>query len=201
MPTYALPDLPYDYGALEPHISGQIMQLHHDRHHNTYVNGANAALERLGEARANGDFSQVNLFEQELAFNLAGHVNHSVFWQNMSPEGGDKPDGELAAALDEHFGSWERFQNHFTAVATGVKASGWAMLGWDPRGRQLVIQRLYDHQGNHATGVVPLLMLDMWEHAYYLQYFNAKADYVNAWWNVVNWADVTARFQAARQGQ
>lgn len=195
---YTLPDLPYDYAALEPHISGEIMQLHHDRHHRGYVTGANTALERLAEAREAQDFARVNLFEQELAFNLAGHVNHSVFWPNMSPHGGDKPDGELAAAIDEHFGSFGKFQAQFTAVATSVKASGWAMLSWDPLGGRLVIQRLYDHQGNHATGSHPLLMLDMWEHAYYLQYYNAKADYVAAWWNVVNWADVAKRFEVAR---
>lgn len=195
---YLLPDLPYDYAALEPHISATIMQLHHDRHHQAYVTGANTALERLAEARDSGDFAQVNLYEQELAFNLAGHVNHSLFWPNMSPDGGGKPDGELAAAIDEYFGSFDAFRAHFTAVATSVKASGWAMLSWDPLGGRLVIQRIYDHQGNLAAGSYPLLMLDMWEHAYYLQYYNAKADYVAAWWNVVNWADVARRFSDAR---
>lgn len=195
---YTLPDLPYDYGALEPHISGRIMELHHDRHHNAYVKGANAALEQLAEARDKRDFGHVNLYEQELAFNLAGHVNHSVFWPNMSPDGGDKPDGELATAIDEHFGSFDGFRAHFTAVATSVKASGWAALVWDTLGGRLVIERLYDHQGNLAPGGYPLLMLDMWEHAYYLQYLNAKADYVEAWWNVVNWADVQSRFESAR---
>ena len=198
MATYALPDLPYDYAALEPHISGQIMELHHDKHHQAYVTGANGALEQLAEARAADQLGTVNLLEKNLAFNLAGHVNHTVFWPNMSPDGGDKPDGELAAAIDEQFGSFDAFRAHFTAAALGIQGSGWAILAWDSLGQQLIIEQLYDHQGNLAAGSVPLLMLDMWEHAFYLQYRNVKADYVKAWWNVANWADVTRRFTAAR---
>ena len=198
MARYALPGLPYDYAALEPHISGQIMELHHDKHHQAYVTGANSALEQLAEARAADQLGTVNLLEKNLAFNLAGHVNHSVFWPNMSPDGGDKPDGELAAALDEQFGSFDAFRAHFTAAALGIQGSGWAILAWDSLGQQLIIEQLYDHQGNLAAGSVPLLMLDMWEHAFYLQYRNVKADYVTAWWNVANWADVTRRFTTAR---
>ena len=198
MAKYALLDLPYDYAALEPHISGQIMELHHDKHHQAYVTGANSALDQLAEARAADQLGTVNLLEKNLAFNLAGHVNHSVFWPNMSPDGGDKPDGELAAAIDEQFGSFDAFRAHFTAVALGIQGSGWAILAWDSLGQQLIIEQLYDHQGNLAAGSVPLLMLDMWEHAFYLQYRNVKADYVTAWWNVANWADVTRRFTTAR---
>ena len=198
MAKYALPDLPYDYAALEPHISGQIMELHHDKHHQTYVTGANSALDQLAEARATDQLSTVNLLEKNLAFNLAGHVNHSVFWPNMSPDGGDKPDGELAAAVDEQFGSFDAFRAHFTAAALGIQGSGWAILAWDSLGQQLIIEQLYDHQGNLAAGSVPLLMLDMWEHAFYLQYRNVKADYVKAWWNVASWADVARRFTTAR---
>ena len=198
MAKYALPDLPYDYAALEPHISGQIMELHHDKHHQAYVTGANGALDQLAEARAADQLGTVNLLEKNLAFNLAGHVNHSVFWPNMSPDGGDKPDGELAAAMDEQFGSFDAFRAHFTAAALGIQGSGWAILAWDSLGQQLIIEQLYDHQGNLAAGSVPLLMLDMWEHAFYLQYRNVKTDYVKAWWNVANWADVTRRFTTAR---
>jgi len=198
MARYALPGLPYDYAALEPHISGQIMELHHDKHHQAYVTGVNSALEQLAEARAADQLGTVNLLEKNLAFNLAGHVNHSVFWPNMSPDGGDKPDGELAAAIDEQFGSFDAFRAHFTAAALGIQGSGWAILAWDSLGQQLIIEQLYDHQGNLAAGSVPLLMLDMWEHAFYLQYRNVKADYVTAWWNVANWADVTRRFTTAR---
>lgn len=198
MAQYSLPDLPYDYGALEPHISGQIMELHHDKHHQTYVTGANTALEQLEEARASEKLQTVNLLQKNLAFNLAGHVNHTVFWPNMSPDGGDKPDGELAAAIDEFFGSFDGFQAHFTQSALGIQGSGWSILAWDSVGQRLIIEQLYDHQGNLAVGTVPLLMLDMWEHAFYLQYKNVKADYVKAWWNVANWADVTRRFNDAK---
>jgi Fe-Mn family superoxide dismutase len=195
---YTLPDLPYDYSALEPHISGQIMELHHDKHHAAYVAGANTALEKLAAARESGSLDTVNLLQKNLAFNLGGHVNHSVFWNNLSPDGGDKPDGELAAAIDEHFGSFDGFTAHFGAVANGVQGSGWSILAWDCLGQRPVIVQLYDQQGNIPLGLVPLLMLDMWEHAFYLQYKNVKADYVKAFWNVVNWADVAARFSAAR---
>ena len=198
MAEYTLPDLPYDYAALEPYISGQIMELHHDKHHQAYVTGANGALEQLAEARAADQLSSVNLLEKNLAFNLGGHVNHTVFWPNMSPDGGDKPDGELAAAIDEQFGSFDAFRAQFTAAALGIQGSGWSILAWDSLGQQLIIEQLYDHQGNLAARSVPLLMLDMWEHAFYLQYLNVKADYVKAWWNVANWADVTRRFTTAR---
>ncbi|MCZ2849852.1 superoxide dismutase [Modestobacter sp. VKM Ac-2978] len=198
MADYALPDLPYDYGALSPHISGEIMELHHSKHHQTYVAGANTALEQLAEARDKDQLGPVNLYEKNLAFNLAGHVNHSVFWPNMSPDGGDKPVGELAAAIDDQFGSFDAFRAHFTASALGIQGSGWSILAWDSVGQKLLICQLYDHQGNLPVGLVPLLMLDMWEHAFYLQYRNVKAEYVKAWWNVANWADVQHRFHAAR---
>jgi Fe-Mn family superoxide dismutase len=198
MAIYTLPDLPYDYGALEPHISGEIMQLHHSKHHQAYVTGTNTALEQMEEARASEKLTAVNLLQKNLAFNLAGHVNHTVFWNNLSPEGGDRPDGELGAAIDEFFGSFDGFRAHYTAAALGIQGSGWAILAWESLGQRLVIEQLYDHQGNLAVGTIPLLMLDMWEHAFYLQYRNVKADYVSAFWNIANWADVTTRFQAAR---
>ncbi|MEY4418441.1 MAG: hypothetical protein RIQ88_879 [Actinomycetota bacterium] len=197
MSKYVLPDLTYDYGALEPNISGRIMELHHDKHHLAYVNGANSALDALAEARDKNDLAMVNKFQKDLAFNLAGHVNHTVFWKNMSPEGGDKPFGELAAAIDEFFGSFDAFRAHFTASALGIQGSGWAILVWDILGQKLIIEQLYDHQGNLAVGSIPLLMLDMWEHAFYLDYQNVKPEYVKAFWNIVNWADVQARFLEA----
>ncbi|WP_285733655.1 superoxide dismutase [Nocardiopsis sp. ATB16-24] len=196
---YSLPELPYDYAALEPWISGQIMELHHDKHHATYVSGANTALEKMAEARESGDFGTIPMLEKNLAFNLGGHVNHSVFWKNLSPEGGDKPEGELGAAIDDQFGSFDAFRAHFTAVATTIQGSGWAILAWDTLGQRLVIEQLYDQQGNIALSSIPLLMLDMWEHAFYLQYKNVKAEYAKAFWNVVNWADVQERFAKARE--
>ncbi len=199
MAVYTLPDLDYDYGALEPHISGEIMQLHHDKHHQTYVTGANTALEKLAEAREKNDFGAVNKLEKDLAFNLGGHINHSVFWKNMSPDGGGRPEGnDLAAAIDEYFGSFEGFQNHFSETAKGLQGSGWALLAWDVIGQRLNVLQLFDQQGNVPTSQIPVLQLDMWEHAFYLQYKNVKADYVTAWWNVVNWADVEARFTRAK---
>ena len=198
MAEYTLPDLPYDYGALAPHIAGEIMELHHSKHHQTYVNALNQTLDKLSEARDKNDFATIVGLEKTLAFNLGGHVNHSIFWNNLSPDGGDKPTGELGAAIDEFFGSFDAFQAHFTAAATTIQGSGWAILGWDTLGRRLLIHQLYDQQSNLPAGQVPLVMLDMWEHAFYLQYRNVKPDYVKAWWNVVNWADAAQRFEAAR---
>src|SRR5699024_2312291 len=143
---YELPELPYDYGALEPHISGQIMELHHSKHHNTYVNGANTALEKLQPAREAGDFSNINQISTDLAFNLGGHTNHSSFWNNLSPDGGDKPTGELASAIDEYFGSFDNFRAHFTSAALGIQGSGWAILAYEPIGGNLVIEQFYDQQ-------------------------------------------------------
>lgn len=198
MTVYTLPELGYDYGALEPHISARIMELHHSKHHAAYVAGANLALEKLEAARESGDHAAINLHEKNLAFNLGGHSNHSVFWTNMTGEGASRPEGELAAAIDEYFGSFEKFQAQFAATAMGIQGSGWAILAWDTLGQRLVTFQLFDQQGNIPVGTVPLLMLDMWEHAFYLDYVNVKADYVSAWWNVVDWANVAARFTAAR---
>ena len=164
------------------------------------MKGANTAIEQMAEARASQQLSSVNLFAKNLAFNLGGHINHSVFWPNMSPDGGDKPDGELAAAIDEHFGSFDSFRAYFTANAVGIQGSGWSILAWDRLAQRPLICQLYDHQGNLPVGLDPLLLLDMWEHAFYLQYRNVKDEYVKAWWNVVNWADVGARFDVARAG-
>ncbi len=196
--TYQLPDLPYDAAALEPHISGQIIELHHDKHHATYVSGANTTLEKLEAARANGDFGAIVGLEKTLAFNLSGHVLHSLYWNNMSPDGGDKPEGELAAAVDEFFGSFDGFRKQLTQATTTVQGSGWGALMWDPLGKRLYTAQIYDHQDNIGQGSTPLLVIDIWEHAFYLQYKNVKADYVEAFWNIVNWNDVAQRFAKAR---
>ena len=201
MSVYTLPDLAYDYSALEPFVAAEIMQLHHDKHHQAYVAGANTALEQLAEARDSGNLANVNKLEKDLAFNLGGHVNHSIFWTNLAPEsdgGGGKPEGELAAAIDDNFGGFDKFQAHFTAAATGIQGSGWAVLSWDTIGEQLIIQQLFDQQSNTAQGTIPVFQLDMWEHAFYLDYLNVKADYVKAVWNIANWANVAERFSTAR---
>ena len=199
--TYSLPELDYDYSALEPHISAQIMELHHSKHHNAYVTGANTALEKLAEARESGNFGAINKLEKDLAFHVGGHVNHSVFWKNMSPDGGGAPEGEVAAAIDEFFGSFDGFKKQFNEVANGIQGSGWSMLVWDTLGKRLNINQLFDQQGNLPVGQLPILQLDMWEHAFYLQYKNVKGDYVNAWWNVVNWENVSERLAAARAAE
>ena len=199
MPVYELPDLPYDYDALEPHISGEIMQLHHDKHHATYVAGANTALEKLEKAREEGaDANEIRALSKNLAFNLGGHTNHSIFWKNLSPNGGGEPTGELAEAINRDFGSFEKFKDHFSAAATGLQGSGWAVLGYDHIAGRLIIEQLTDQQGNVSVDFTPLLMLDMWEHAFYLQYKNVKADYVKAVWNVFNWEDVAERYARAK---
>jgi len=195
--TYKLPELSYDYASLEPHISARIMELHHSKHHQAYVTGANAALEAMAETRESGNFGTLPKLQKDLAFNLGGHVNHSVFWHNLSPNGGEAQ-GELLAAITEYFGSFDAFKAHFTAAAIGIQGSGWAYLAWDAMGNRMVIGQLYDQQGNIALGSVPLLMLDMWEHAFYLDYQNVKADYVKAFWNIINWEDVAKRFASVK---
>ena len=198
MAVYELPDLPYAFDALEPHISAEIMDLHHDKHHATYVAGANAALEAL-EAERNGEANpdRLRALSKNLAFNLGGHTNHSIFWKNMAPNAGGTPTGQIAEAIDRDFGSFEAFKKQFSGVATGLQGSGWAVLGYDHIAGRLIIQQLTDQQGNVSVDFTPVLMLDMWEHAFYLQYKNVKADYVQAWWNVVNWDDVNERYAKA----
>ncbi|MGN7247912.1 superoxide dismutase [Janibacter anophelis] len=196
---YTLPDLPYDYGALEPAMSGEILELHHDKHHATYVKGANDTTEKIAEARDKGDLSGIVGLEKTLAFNVSGHVLHSIFWENLSPDGGDKPDGALGTAIDEHFGSFDKFRAQLTAATQTTQGSGWGVLAWEPLGQRLLVTQVYDHHGNVATGMTPLLAFDAWEHAYYLQYKNVKPDYIEKLWDIVNWNDVSARLEAAKK--
>ncbi len=201
MAIYQLPDLTYDYGALEPAISGEIMELHHDKHHAAYVKGANSTAEQLAEARAQRSLGQLPGLERAMAFHLAGHALHSIFWTNLSPDGGDRPDGELATAIDEFFGDFDAFRAELTAATGTVQGSGWGALAWDPIGRRLVVHQIHDHHISVAITSTPLLVFDAWEHAFYLQYRNVKTDYVEQLWSLVNWADVAARFDAARTGR
>ena len=198
MAEYTLPDLPYDYGALEPHVSAQIMELHHDKHHAAYVTGANQTLEKLAAARDKDDFGAIVGLEKTLAFHISGHVLHSIFWKNLSPDGGDKPDGDLGSAIDEHFGSFDGFRGQLTAATTTIQGSGWGVLAYEPLAGRLIVEQVYDHQSSVGQSSVPLLVFDAWEHAFYLQYKNVKADFVAALWHIVNWSDVAARFAAAR---
>ena len=192
--TYALPDLAYDFAALEPHISGRIMELHHDKHHAGYVKGANDAIERLDEARKKEDFTRIAALERSLAFNLSGHVLHSLFWQNMTGKGGGRPQGELKRAIERDFGDFEAFRRQMVAAASSIMGSGWAALVWEPVGKRLLTTQIYDHQSNLSQAGLPLMVLDAWEHAFYLQYQNRKTEFFEAVWNVWNWQDIGRRF-------
>ena len=199
MATYSLPDLAYDYGALEPHISGRIMELHHDKHHRTYVEGANRALEQLAEARENGRWGHIASIERALAFNLSGHVLHSIFWQNLVPQGGGEPEGELAACVERDFGGFAAMKTQLVKASSTIMGSGWGALVLDPMSLRIMTVQIHDHQSDTAQGGIPLLVVDAWEHAYYLQYQTEKARYFEALWNVWNWSDVAKRFSAARE--
>jgi Fe-Mn family superoxide dismutase len=198
MPTYELPALPYPYAALEPHISAKSMELHHAKHHAAYVENANLALAHLEEARAREDYTRLAGLERALAFHLSGHILHSIFWRNLAPGGGGRPKGELAAAITRDFGDFERFQKQLTEVAGSVMGAGWAALVWEPLGGRLLITQVHDHQSNLCQGGSPLMVIDAWEHAYYLEHQNRKAEFFAALWNLWNWQDVAERFDAAR---
>lgn len=195
MATYQLPDLPYDYDALEPHVSAKVMELHHDKHHAGYVKGANSTLEQLMEARS-GEADPVTIvaLERALAFHAGGHLLHSLFWTCMSPEGGGKPEGDLAAAIADSFGSLDGFRREVDGCLAGLQGSGWAVLSWEPVGERLVVQQVADHQGQLIVGANPLLVVDGWEHAYYLDRLNDRAAWVDAFFEVVDWQSTAERF-------
>lgn len=195
---YELPPLPYSYDALEPHIDKETMQIHHDKHHAAYVKGLNAALKSLEAARESGDYGNVQQLSRLLAFHGGGHFNHIVFWNNMAPaaKAGGEPSGKLATAIVRDFGSVQKFRDHFTAAATAVEGNGWGILAYHAALRRLTVMTMMNQQDLVPAGTVPLLMCDVWEHAYYLKYQNKRADYIKAWWNVVNWANVEERYSA-----
>lgn len=198
MTRYTLPPLPYAYDALEPYISAEIMELHHDRHHKAYVEGANAAIEELIHARARDELTNVATLERQLAFNVSGHILHSMFWQNLSPEGGGLPRGALELAIERDFGSFEMFEKQLHRAAGTIMGSGWAALIWDPASRRLGTTQIYDHQSNVTQAGIPLLVLDAWEHAYYLQYRTRKTDYFAALSHLWNWNDAEQRLIRAQ---
>ncbi|WP_240675878.1 superoxide dismutase [Ammoniphilus sp. CFH 90114] len=194
---HTLPPLPYPYNALEPHIDEKTMRLHHDVHHQSYVDGLNKAEKEMQKARKAGDFALIKHWEREAAFHGAGHYLHTIFWNNMRPGGGGSPKGELLRQIEQSFGSFRAFQQHFSAAAEKVEGVGWALLVWSPRSHRLEILQAEKHQNLSQQDVIPLLVLDVWEHAYYLKYQNKRKDYIQAWWNVVNWNDVEARYEHA----
>lgn len=195
---YVLAKLPYDYGALEPHIDARTMEIHHSKHHAAYVAGLNKALGELAKARDAGDFALVKHWSREASFHGGGHVNHAIFWAGMAPPdrgGGGAPSGALGTALARDFGSLEKFTAHFTAAAVAVEGAGWAWLVLDSASGRLMVQQMEKQQNMLLTGCVPLVGIDVWEHAYYLRYQNRRADYVKAWWNVVNWGRAQRIFE------
>jgi superoxide dismutase, Fe-Mn family len=200
--AYSVPDLPYDYDALEPHIDEQTMRVHHDKHHQAYVDKANAALEGTEYADAPVEDVIRNLSslpadkQGPVRNNAGGHLNHSMFWESMSPDGGGAPDGDLAAAIDDAFGSLDAFKEQFEAAGVGQFGSGWAWLVLD--GSKLAVTSTPNQDNPIADGKTPLLGNDVWEHAYYLKYQNKRPDYLKAWWNVVDWGKVAERHAAAR---
>ncbi|HEY5886972.1 MAG TPA: superoxide dismutase [Acidimicrobiales bacterium] len=198
MSTYTLPDLPYDHTALEPHIDARIMELHHGKHHAAYVDQSNKALEQLAEARSSGDFALITKLSKDLAFNLSGHVLHTVFWTCMSPDGGGAPEGDLAAAIDDAFGSFDDLKAQLTEATKSVQGSGWGALAWEPLAGRLIVEQVYDHQSNIGQGSDPILVIDAWEHAFYLQYLNDKAAWVDAFWEVADWQSAAVRFKAVQ---
>jgi Fe-Mn family superoxide dismutase len=195
---HTLPPLPYAYDALEPYIDTATMMLHHDKHHQSYVDGLNKAETMLAKARENGDFDLIKHWERELAFNGAGHYLHTIFWNVMTPKASARPDGAIADEIKTSFGSFEAFKKQFSAAAEKVEGGGWAILVWSPRSHRLEILQAEKHQNLSQWDVIPLLPLDVWEHAYYLKYQNKRADYIEAWWKLVNWPEVNARFAAAK---
>jgi len=195
---HTLPSLPYEYKALEPIISEEIMTLHHTKHHQTYVNNLNVAEEQLAEAVANEDTTKIISLAPSLNFNGGGHINHSIFWTNLSPNGGGEPTGDLLAAIIRDYGSFENMKKNLVAASVGVQGSGWGWLGYDKKTQMLTIDSMANQNALLATtGHVPLLGIDVWEHAYYLQYKNVRPDYVNAVFDIINWEDVSARYQEA----
>jgi Fe-Mn family superoxide dismutase len=199
--AYEVPPLPYDYGALEPHIDEATMRVHHDKHHQAYVDKVNAALEGtdLADAAIEDVLKDLNAVPDDkrtaVRNNGGGHYNHSLFWEWMSPDGGGAPDGDLGAAIDEAFGSFDDFKTKVKDAGVGQFGSGWAWLVHDGSG--LAVVSTANQDSPISDGKTPLLGVDVWEHAYYLKYQNKRPDYIDAWWNVVNWDKVAERFSAA----
>lgn len=199
-----LPDLPYDFNALEPVIKGEIMELHYSKHHATYVNNLNKALEDYAEAEKQGAVETMIRLEPAIRFNGGGHINHSIFWTNLAPQskgGGGSPSGDLLESVNHFFGSFEAFQTQMTQQTVAIQGSGWGWLGWNPVNKRLEITTCSNQDPLVTKGLIPLLGIDVWEHAYYLQYKNVRPDYVKNIWNIVNWKNVEMRLEMAKSGK
>lgn len=195
---YTLPDLPYAVDALEPHLDARTLTIHHDKHHAGYVRGLNATLAKLEAARKGGDFSAVQALSRALAFHGSGHVLHTLYFANLHPKP-DKPKGAVLTAIQRQFGSVEALVSQLSAATTKVAGSGWGALAYEPLGRRLLVLQIEKHENQVVCGVVPLIVIDVWEHAYYLKYQNRRADYVKAIMNVIHWEEVARRFDEARR--
>jgi Fe-Mn family superoxide dismutase len=193
--VFSLPPLPYK--SLDPVIDDQTLALHHDKHHAGYVAGANKALEELAKARDAADFALVKHWERDLAFNGSGVALHNLYWVSMWPGGRGKPEGALAGAIDASFGSQAKMLAQFAAATKAVEGSGWGVLCWEPTTSRLVVLQAEKHQNLTIWGVTPILICDVWEHAYYLKYQNKRPDYVDSWVKIIDWESANARFAAA----
>lgn len=193
---YVLSPLPYAYDALEPVIDAHTVELHYHFHHKPAVATANKAEDGLALARENGDFSLVKHYEKELAFALSSHILHTIYWTNLSAKGGS-PRGVLLKAIEDNFKSFDKFKAQMAAATVSVEGAGWGILGYLPSSGKLMILQCENHQKLSAWGVVPILVMDVWEHAYYLKYQNRRAEYINSLFSIVNWENVAARFDAA----
>ncbi|MEJ2628568.1 MAG: superoxide dismutase [bacterium] len=193
--SHTLPSLPYAYDALEPVIDEKTMQLHHDKHHAGYVKGLNTAEQKLAEAIKAQDFSNIKSMERDIAFHGSGHILHSIFWNNLSPKSKGKPEGLLLQALESEFGSFNNFKSQMIAATVSVEASGWGIFAFQPFWQKLVILQAEKHQNLTQWGAIPLLVIDVWEHAYYLQYQNRRADFVHNIFDIINWDDVSERYK------
>lgn len=194
MKKLELPPLPYGYDSLQPFISKEIMILHHDKHHQAYVNGANASLEKLEKSRKGELEIDTKSVLKDFSFNFSGHILHSLFWSNMGPNKGGTPKGKVAEQVNKDFGNFDAFKKEFSSAAKTAEGSGWALLAFDSGTKQLFVVQIEKHNVSTIAGLHPLLVLDVWEHAYYLDYKNDRAKFVDAWWNAVNWDDVEERF-------
>lgn len=194
---YSLPKLPYGYKDLEPQISEEQLTIHHDKHHQAYVTGANGIIEKLDKARKEGADLDMKATLKELSFNIGGHLLHSLFWSNLAPagKGGGTPGGALGDAINIEFGSFERFKKEFTQAAVSVEGSGWAALAFCEQTKRPIIMQIEKHNVNVYPKFVILMDLDVWEHAYYLDYKNARPKFVEAFWSIVNWDEVNKRFE------
>jgi len=198
---HKLPELPYAYDALEPYIDARTMELHHSKHHAGYVKGLNTAEKALEEARSKNDFTLIQHWSKQAAFHGGGHFLHSMFWKVMASPGnggGGKPSGELLELIERDFGSYDAFQNQFSSAANAVEGGGWALLHYRPADGQLIVLQAENQHKLTSWGTFPILGIDVWEHAYYLKYQNNRAEYVKAWWNVVNWSQVQKNLEALK---